>query len=297
MSFLRETGVIAAAVTPWADDGSVDLNRFDDQIRWIAEQRPLAISVASVEVQEYHLLDSEQRIALVERAVAAAGGIPVIGGVTTPTPRTSVVLSERMAGIGASAVLALAGPKPWAAPQTGDEMVTWFGSLADRSPVPVLCYSNPRTGSEPSVSALADICQHENIGAIKETSRDMVKVLGLCKQIGIAGSAGVYINMETLMATVLLGGQGAMVPAPGLPASLRILDALRDGDLDLARHWQLFFTDFPSRWMRLGLGPAVKAALAAIGVNVGGSPEPYASLTTEEQDEIRALFQQWELVR
>jgi 4-hydroxy-tetrahydrodipicolinate synthase len=295
MSFLNETGIIAAAVTPWASDGSVELAQFDQQISWLAAQQPLAISVASVEVQEYHLLSSDQRVALVERAVAKAGGIPIIAGVTTPTPRTSVDLAQRMADVGASAVLALAGPKPWAAPQTGDEMVTWFHALADGAPVPIICYSNPRTGSEPSVSALDQICRHENVGGLKETSRDMVKVLGLCKQIGLTGSAGVYINMETLLATVLLGGQGAMVPAPGLPASQRILDALRGGDLDRARHWQLFFTDFPSRWMRLGLGPAVKAALAALGVNVGGSPEPYASLEAREQGEIRRLFEEWGL--
>ncbi|MEY2958337.1 MAG: hypothetical protein RLZZ01_905 [Actinomycetota bacterium] len=296
MSFLNEIGVLTAAVTPWGDGGDVDLGRFDDQIRWIVEQRPLAISVASVEVQEYHLLTADDRVALVERAVGLAEGIPVIGGVTSPIPRTSSELAVRMGDVGAAAVLALAGPKPWAAPQTGAEMVTWFHLLAERSPVPVICYSNPRTGSEPSVEALTRICEHPNVGGIKETSRDMVKVLGLCKAIGLPGTAGVYINMETLMTTILLGGHGAMVPAPALPGCQRIVDALAAGDLETARHWQLFFTEFPSTWMRLGLGPAVKAALTAIGVDVGGSPEPYASLTREEHDQIGAHFRSWGLV-
>jgi len=118
----------------------------------------------------------------------------------------------------------------------------------------------------------------------------------LCKEIGLAGTGGVYINMETLMATILLGGHGAMVPAPGLPGSQKIVDALARGDLDEARHWQLFFTEFPSRWMRLGLGPAVKAAMAAVGVDVGGSPSPYSSLTAAEQADIGAHFRAWGLI-
>ena len=65
-----------------------------------------------------------------------------------------------------------------------DEFVRWFTQLADESPLPIVVYSNPRTGTEPSVSSLAELAAHEKIAALKETSRDMTKVLNLCLELG-----------------------------------------------------------------------------------------------------------------
>lgn len=295
MSFLSRPGVIAAALTPWTDTGELDLAAFDRQIDWLAEHHPLAISVAGVEVQEYHLLDDDSRVGLVRRTVERLGSVPVVAGVTAPTPDRAADLASRMADVGASGVLALAGPKPWAAPQTSAELVGWFTRLADRSDLPIVVYSNPRTGTEPSVAALAELARHDRIAAVKETSRDMVKVLGLCRDLSAPGRAGVYTNMETLVATMVLGGEGAMVPAPGLPVAARIVRAFERGDLEQARHWQMFFATFPSRWMSLGLGPVVKLAMEVLGVDVGRPLPPFEALGDEARDELRTLLSEWEL--
>ncbi|WP_420637840.1 dihydrodipicolinate synthase family protein [Candidatus Poriferisocius sp.] len=286
-----------AALTPWDDDGRLDLAAWDAQVEWLADQSPLGIGVAGVEVQEYHLLDDATRVDLVRRTVERVGETPVVAGVTSPMPRTSAALARQMHDVGASAVLALCGPKPWAAPMTQTELVGWFTRLADGSPLPVVLYSNPRTGSDPTVAALAELAAHESIVALKETSRDMVKVLGLCEQLSKPGLAGVYNNMETLLATLLLGGEGAMVPAPALGASQRIFSAVAAGDLDTARHWQGFFSIFPSRWMGLGLGPVCKAAMGVLGVPVGRPPAPFETLGHEQVREVADTFARWELSR
>jgi 4-hydroxy-tetrahydrodipicolinate synthase len=293
---LKQRGVIAAALTPWDAHGNVDLAAFDAQIDWIAAQSPLAIGVAGVEVQEYHLLESDQRIGLVRRAIERVGDVPVIAGVSTPLASRSADMAKQMADVGATAVLSLSAPKPWAAPSTSDEFVRWFTQLADESPLPIVVYSNPRTGTEPSVSSLAELAAHEKIAALKETSRDMTKVLNLCLELAEPGLAGVYTNMESLLATIHLGGHGAMVPAPGLPAAQHILAAHAAGDDDEARRWQSFFAAFPSHWMRLGLGPAVKAGMGVLGVDVGTPGHTFDALTAIETSEMAELFARWSLV-
>ena len=293
---LDQRGVIVAALTPWDDGDRLDRAAFDAEIDWLAAQRPLAIGVAGVEVQEYHLLDEADRVALVRRAVERAGDVPVIAGVSSPLAARSADLAHRMADAGASAVLALSAPKPWAAPPNQDEFVRWFSVLADASPLPVVVYSNPRTGSEPSVAALAELATHERISAVKETSRDMTKTLNLCARLAEPGLAGVYTNMESLLATLEFGGQGAMVPAPGLPAANRIVEAWQRGDLAEALRWQRFFATFPSSWMRLGLGPAVKAAMGVLDVDVGVPAHTFDGLTAAEIAEMAELFARWGLL-
>ena len=293
---LNQQGIIVAALTPWDVDGELDLAAFDAEIDWLAAQTPLAIGVAGVEVQEYHLLDTGQRIDLVRRAVDRVGDVPVIAGVSTPLASRSAHLAAQMADAGATAALALSAPKPWAAASTSDEFIRWFTHLADESPLPIVVYSNPRTGTEPSVEALAEVAAHDKVAALKETSRNMTKVLNLCLQLGETGLAGVYTNMESLLATIHLGGHGAMVPAPALPAAQRILTAHAAGDADEARRWQSFFATFPSHWMRLGLGPAVKAGMSVLGVDVGTPGHTFDALTPAETTEMAALFDRWGLV-
>lgn len=87
-------GVIAAALTPWNDRGDLDLLAFETEIDWLAAQKPLAIGVAAVEVQEYHLLDEDQRVDLVRRAVDRVGNVPVIAGVSSPLAGRSVELAK-----------------------------------------------------------------------------------------------------------------------------------------------------------------------------------------------------------
>jgi len=292
---LRQRGVIVAALTPWDSGGQLDLAAFDAEIDWLASQSPLAIGVAGVEVQEYHLLDIDQRVDLVRRATKRVGNVPVIAGVSTPLASRSAEISKKMAEAGATAVLALSAPKPWAAASTSDEFVRWFTCLADGSPLPIVIYSNPRTGTEPSVASLAEVAAHGQIAALKETSRDMTKVLNLCLALAESGLAGVYTNMESLLTTIHLGGQGAMVPAPALPAALRILAAHEAGDTDEARRWQSFFAAFPSHWMRLGLGPAVKAGMHVLGIEVGAPGHTFDGLTPGEIAEMSELFERWGL--
>lgn len=141
--------------------------------------------------------------------------------------------------------------------------------------------------------SLVEVAAHDQIAAIKETSRDMTKVLNLCLRLAETGFLGVYTNMESLFATVQLGGHGAMVPAPGLPVAQRILDAFERGDLVGALRWQRFFAEFPSRWMRLGLGPAVKAAMTVLGVDIGTPGHTFDGLEESEVAEMSELFARW----
>jgi 4-hydroxy-tetrahydrodipicolinate synthase len=290
-------GLIAAPLTVWRAGGErPDNGALEAQVELIAGRfAPVAIAVAAVEVQEYHVLSPRQRAELVRRAVARGGGVPVVGGVSDPSLSRAIELARSLADAGAAAVLAVAGLKPWGAPPTDDELVAWYEQLADASPLPVLLYANLRTGVDPSVAAMGRIAAHPNVVALKETSRDAGKLLRLCSDIDVAGHARVYSNMESLQATLAVGGSGAMMPTPPLVVADALLAALRAGDAQEAGRLQRFFADYPSRWMRLGLGPAMKASMTILGLDAGEPLAPYRDLDESERASLREYLCGWGL--
>jgi 4-hydroxy-tetrahydrodipicolinate synthase len=79
-----------------------------------------------------------------------------------------------------------------------------------------------------------------------------------------------------------LGGSGATMPPPGCEIARHVIDAFVAKDHERAAAIQLQFALFPSKWMHRGLAPAMKAAMALIGVSAGDPYPPYAPLSREE---------------
>lgn len=295
---LRE-GLIVAALTPFDHGGAkVDRSRFADQLDVLAQYESgaiTAVTVAAVESQEFQVLDRADRLALVELASSRLPAeLPLVAGVSSASLRDSISLTGEVARRGAAAALAVATPKPWGAPPTPDEAYRWFATLADASPIPVLLYNNPRLGVDLSVGTMARICAHPNVVAIKETSRDENKLLGLVSRV--QPHAAVFTNMELLYSTLTLGGAGAMLPTPGLPIAARLVRHLRAGEYSHAAELALFFADFPGRWMELGFLPAAKAAAALMGCDVGEPVWPWSGLDDSARTELRGFLAKWELL-
>lgn len=288
-------GVIVAALTPFRGETTrVDQGAFTQQVSAIASYAPSAIGVAGVESQEFQVLTRATRLKLVELTVENAAGVPVIAGVSHPSLRESIALAGEAARRGAAAVLAVASAKPWGAPPTGEEAHRWFTTLADESPLPVVLYNNPRLGVDLSVDTVARIAAHPNVVAMKETSRDEVKLLGLLTRA--APGLAVYTNMEMLATTLLLGGHGAMLPPSGLPVANRVVAAAEAGEIDEVARWAAFFADFPSRWSSLGFLPAVKAAAGLMGLELGRPLWPYDAVEGDALHEMREYLRKWELL-
>jgi 4-hydroxy-tetrahydrodipicolinate synthase len=272
----------------------VDHARLAEQVAAIAAYAPSAISVAAVESQEFQVLPRRVRMAMVDTVAAAAPGVPVVAGVSSPSLAESVALTKEAAAHGATVALAVASPKPWGAAPTPDEAHRWFSLLADASPIPLMLYNNPRLGVDLSVDTMARICSHPQVAGLKETSRDEAKLLGLVARV--SEHAAVFTNMEMLLATLVLGGAGAMLPTPGLPVATRVLDAVRAGEHDRAAAAALFFADFPSRWNSLGFLPAVKAAAALMGADLGEPLWPWSGLDETARADLAAHLAKWDLL-
>ncbi len=285
-------GVIGAALTPFHEarrgGQTVDLERLLEELAMLADHCD-AISVLGAEVSEYRVLPpAVRREVLREAIVSVAGSVPTIAGASSPSPSEVVELAEIAAEAGAQYIQVLIPRAAAGTTPTERDLVAYFEAVTARSPLPVVAYHNPPTGADPSSSALIELAQLDGIVAFKESSRDINKIGLLIQEIELAGHARYYTTMQALLPTLMLGGSGAMMPPPGTLIGAQVYEAFARGDLSTAARWQGCFRTYPTTWGRHGLGAVSKAAMRAIGFDLGdpawpGQPVPASECSALEQ--------------
>jgi 4-hydroxy-tetrahydrodipicolinate synthase len=161
-------GCATAIVTPFQDDGSLDLPALRALVDWQIEEG-ISYLVACGSTGEAQTLTADERAQVVATVVEqAAGRVPVMAGATDNDTRRAVEETRRMCGLGVDFILS-AGPyynKP-----TPEGLFRHFTAVADASTVPVCLYNVP---GRSAVNLLPEIvlrlAPHPNIGAIKEAS-------------------------------------------------------------------------------------------------------------------------------
>ncbi|MBO0828207.1 MAG: dihydrodipicolinate synthase family protein [Streptosporangiales bacterium] len=279
-------GVIGACLTPFAPDGGVDGDALRQEIDFMAGHC-VAVSVLGAEVSEYRMLDEAARRHWLRHGVELVGGrVPVVAGASSPRLDEVAELAELAASAGADFVQVLIPRRPSGDQAGTAELVAYYGEVSERSPVPVVAYHNPTYGSDPTPDTMVRLCELDGVVGVKESSRDMSRIGRLIAEIDAAGLARYYTTMQPLLATVLQGGSGAMMPAPATLLGERVVRAVEAGDLAAATAAQEAFSRFPSRWRSYGLPPVMRCAMAYLGLDVGPGPAPYVEVGEPDAAEI-----------
>jgi 4-hydroxy-tetrahydrodipicolinate synthase len=249
------------------------------------------VVAAGVEAQEYQLLDLQTRRELIRHTVDYTGGrVPVIVGISHPDPGTCISLASFAKDLGAASVQLLAPLRPFGGAPTERDLVLFFEAVAREVELPIVLYLNPGPGADVSVPATVALAQLPQVTMVKESSRDLARVSRLIVEIDHAGHARYLTTMQMLLATLMLGGSGATMPAPAAEIASGVIDAWQTGDARRAAELQLQFALFPSRWMHRGLTPTMKAALALIGCPVGEMRAPWQGLSEQERADLATFL-------
>jgi 4-hydroxy-tetrahydrodipicolinate synthase len=285
-------GNIVPPVTPFGADFKVDSAALAREVEYVLDtSRPAAICVAGVEAQEYQYLNEAGRRDLIRATIAAIGGrAPALVGISHPSFRDSIALANFAKEVGASAVQLLIPHRPSGGPPTTAELVQYFGSIANESPLPVVAYHNPGPGAEVGLACLRELLALDNVVGLKESSRNQRFLGTLIADVDHAGLAHVFTTMEVLFPTLALGCSGGTMPPPGAAISALLVEAFVAGDLARALRMHALLAEMPARWVQHGLVAVMKVSLRAVGCDCGDPYPPFGAVPAKHVAEIEAFW-------
>jgi dihydrodipicolinate synthase/N-acetylneuraminate lyase len=231
---VRFPGIIPAVTTPFDATGAVDVAALEANLGALLDGGVHGF-VATGTMGEAGSMSAEERRLVVETTVrAAAGRVPVIVGVSSGTPATSIGFAADAAAAGADAIMLLPPLGYRADPR---ETVAFYRAVADASALPIMAYNNPEaSGTDLPVELIARLAAEvDAVVAIKECSGDARRIAALKSAAPdlevLVGGDDWALEGFCAGATGWVTGVGDCAPAE----CVELYDACRAGELDRAR--------------------------------------------------------------
>jgi 4-hydroxy-tetrahydrodipicolinate synthase len=211
MSSPRFTGVYTALVTPFHDDGSLDLERYRELIE---DQIAAGIHglVPCGTTGEAATMSPEEQLETIKACVEQVNGrVPVVAGAGSNATNIAVEMSRKVHELGVDGLLQVT---PWYNKPTQDGLYAHFAEVAQATPLPVVLYNVPgRTGIDlqaPTVERLAR--DFPTIAAVKEATGSVGRAQDiLCRLADDRPDFSVLSGEDTFILALLgIGGHGVI---------------------------------------------------------------------------------------
>ncbi|MFI6181630.1 4-hydroxy-tetrahydrodipicolinate synthase [Nonomuraea sp. NPDC051191] len=224
-------GSIAPVVTPFAADGSLDLDSLRSLVRWQLDQGSHGISTGGSTGEPGAQSVEERVAAMAVVAEETADRVPFLPGTGSAKLDETLRLTAEAERLGADAALVIT---PYYARPTQEALYRWYATVAAEFPaLPIVIYNVPsRTAVDIAPATVARLRHdHDNIVGIKETTKDFEHfshVLNLCGRDFLMWS-GIELLCLPLLA---IGGVGFVSAAANLaPKTVaRMYEAYTSGD-------------------------------------------------------------------
>ncbi|MDH7483790.1 MAG: 4-hydroxy-tetrahydrodipicolinate synthase [Spirochaetales bacterium] len=290
-------GLGVAIATPFNDRGGLDIEAFDRLLAflcgdafepaagkyaeqtfrsqerylafrsfWEAESGGADFIVVLGSTGEGATIEPYERRLLLERAVAASHGRPIVAGTGSNSTATCVRLTREAVELGADAVLVVV---PYYNKPNPDGLVAHFSAAAEAAEgKPVIVYNVPgRTGLNLTPAVLDRLWRIDGITAVKESSGNLAQIGEICRTL--PEGKLVFSGDDALaLPSIAVGAEGLVsVAANVLPRRCKALvDAAREGKRDTARKLHASLLPFMDALFIESNPIPLKAALGLTGL-------------------------------
>ena len=280
----RIEGVITAMVTPFGENGDVDLDSARRVARHLIDHGSHGVVVAGTTGENPTLTDDEQ-LELLRAVVDEIGGeATVIAGTGTNDTRHSVELTTASTEAGADGCLVVT---PYYNKPNPAGLLAHFRTVAAATDKPIVLYNIPsRCVINMPPELLAEIAaENENVVAVKQANDDDIGPIE-----GLDLLAG---NDDSFLRTMEAGGTGGILVASHVVGDemRELYDAATSGEMDRARelHERL---EPVYEAMAITSNPIpVKTALEMLGVCSARLRLPMVDADDEQKAAIRAALE------
>ena len=204
--------VLSAMVTPFDENGALDLDVARDLARWLQAHGHDGIVVAGT-TGEAPTLDDDEHLSLIA-AVVEAVDIPVVAGTGGNDTRHSVHMTREASALGAAGVLVVC---PYYNRPSQAGIAAHFAAVAGATDLPVMAYDIPvRTGRKIATPT------------ILELAREVANIVALKDAAGNPGETAAVINSAPAGFEVYSGDDALTLPLLAVGAV---------GAVGVATHW------------------------------------------------------------
>jgi 1-pyrroline-4-hydroxy-2-carboxylate deaminase len=277
-------GVLVATALPFDADLRVDLDRYAEHNRWLAESGCDGVT-PNGSLGEYQVLTDEERAAVVRTAVEAAPeGFSVMPGVAAYGAYEARRWAEHAASVGADAVMLLP-PNSYRA--DAETVVAHYAEVA-KAGLPIVAYNNPiDTKVDLTPPLLARLHEEGLIVGVKEFTGDPRRAYEIAE---LAPDLDILVGSDDVLLEVALAGAVGWISGYTNAFPETCVDLYRACMAhDLDRALPLYRLMHPLlRWdSKVEFVQAIKLSMEMVGRYGGPSRPPRRPLTAEQEAAVR----------
>jgi 4-hydroxy-tetrahydrodipicolinate synthase len=279
--------VLTASVTPFAADGSVDLEKFRELAHFLTEHGSDGLVVAGT-TGESPTLSDDEKLELFAAAKEAVGErATIVAGTGTYDTQHSAQLTRRAHELDVDAFLVVT---PYYSKPPQRAIVRHFEEIAAETDKPIVVYNIPgRCVVNIEPGTIEQLARIENVRAVKQANDDLEQAR-LIPGLGL----DLYAGDDNLVFPFLgLGGVGGVCVHTHVWGSQtkELIRRHREGDLDGARALNEEMQPAYDL-LKVTTNPiAIKTALNLLGHDLGGFRLPMVDATDDEIEQIRGCLE------
>jgi 4-hydroxy-tetrahydrodipicolinate synthase len=280
--------VLTAMVTPFAADGSVDLDAAADLAGYLVDEMGNDGLVISGTTGESPTTSDAEKADLLRVVIDAVGDrATILAGVGTFDTEHTLDLAGTAAKLGAAGLLVVT-PYYSKPPQAG--VLEHFRRVADSTDVPVMLYDIPgRTAVAIATDTMLQLAEHPRIVGVKDAKGDLTASARVIAETELAYYSG---DDATTLPLLSVGAVGVVGTSTHFSAvgTRQMIEAYLAGDVATAlRLHQQLLPIYTGIFATQGC-ILVKAGLKLLGHEVGGLRSPLIEATPAEIDGLRSAM-------
>src|SRR3984957_3357637 len=169
-------GIFPPITTPFYPDGKLYFKKLEANVERYSKTPVAGIVALGSTGEAILLLDQERRDVLKTAREAAEPTKVLIAGTGTESAIETLHLTEYAAELGYDVAM-VRTPHYYKKQMQSANILAFYRTVADRSPVPVIIYNFPQaTGYDIPAEVVIELAEHPNLIGIKESSGDVAKV-------------------------------------------------------------------------------------------------------------------------
>lgn len=167
-------GSMPALVTPFAEDGELDLKQLEELVEWQIAQGSHGLVPVGTTGESPTLSHDEHRKVISEVVRIAGGRVPVVAGAGSNSTREAIGLVQFAQEVGADAALVVT---PYYNKPTQAGMIAHFTALHDASDIPIIIYNIPgRSVVDMTPETMGELAKLPRIIGVKDATGRLERV-------------------------------------------------------------------------------------------------------------------------